>query len=246
MSDNKVDLYDEFAQNWWDPGTKFHALQELNKPRFEYFDQFVRDWTGYKVLDVGCGGGFTSELITKRGGQVSGVDPSAVLIKTAQEHARANGLNIDYRVAVAEALPFEDKTFDAVICVDVLEHVHNLQAAIAEIYRVSKPGALFLFDTINRTIKSKMIMIWMLENIAKEIPKGVHEWKKFIKPKELTSLLRGSNFGDLELKGLDIKGRDKATGHFKAELNDNMSVMYIGKCVKPNGDKTQWTHSMPK
>ncbi len=224
--------YDQFANDWWNSESQFHALQDLNKPRFEYFDQFVRDWTGYKILDVGCGGGFTSELLTKRGGKVYGLDPSTALIETAKNHARANKLDIDYRVGVAELLPYEDEFFDAIVCVDVLEHVGNLETAISEIKRVAKPGAIFLFDTINRTLKSKMVMIWLLERVAKEIPHGVHEWKKFIKPTELTHLLHDFNFGELELKGLDIKGRDKTTGHFKAELNDNMSVMYIGKCVK--------------
>ncbi len=243
MKKNNLEFYDFSAANWWDEDAKIYALYHLNKPRFDFFDRYVPNWQGLKALDIGCGGGFSCEFMANRGVRVSGIDQSVKCVVKAQEHAASSGLEIDYEQGVAEKLPYSDNTFDIVICVDVLEHVANLQTAISEIYRVLKPHGLFFFDTINRNLKSKLVMIWLLENLLREIPRGIHDWQKFIKPEELTDLMNTNGFTSIEIKGFELFGEFlhsnifayihyKKTGGFKAKINNNTSLMYIGKAVK--------------
>lgn len=232
MQRNNLEMYDLRAEEWWKPNGIFSPLKEFNPPRFAYFDQFVTAWDGLRILDVGCGGGYTCEFLAQRGAQVSGLDRSAKALESAQDHAQSQGLSIDYRQGTAESLPYQAGEFDAVVCVDVLEHVSDLPQVVAEIYRVLKPGGIFLFDTINRTLKSKLMMIWFLEYLAGEIPKGTHDWNMFIKPADLNALMADTGFSEIEMQGFDIQGKDKATGKFKIEVNDNKSVMYIGTAKK--------------
>lgn len=229
---NDLELYNREASNWWKPGSALHVLQSMNPPRFSFFDRYVSHWPNLKVLDVGCGGGFTSEFLASRGALVTGVDPSALSIETAKHHAAQNSLQIDYRVGVGEKLPLPDKSFDVVVCVDVLEHVTDLAKVLSEINRVLTPGGLFLFDTINKTFKSKVVMIWMLEKLLKHIPNGTHDWNMFIPPADLEKALLSSGFSKPELAGFDVQGVDKKNGRIRATINNNMSVMYIGACKK--------------
>lgn len=240
---NDLEFYNRVAEDWWKQRSKIYALYHLNLPRFEYFDRYITNWLGLKVLDVGCGGGFTSEFLAARGAIVSGIDQENKCIIKAKEHAIENNLTIDYQVGVAENLPYEDKRFDAVICVDVLEHVQDVKQTISEIYRVLKPGGFFGFDTINRTFKSKLMMIWLLENIFQEIPQGIHDWQKFIKPEELRQLMSENGLSDFDIKGFNIFGTSilaniksyfyyKKTGSFNIDINEDLSVMYIGKAEK--------------
>jgi len=236
---NDLEFYDRSADEWWDEAATIYALARLNPPRFAFFDRHLTDWQGISVLDVGCGGGYTCEFMAHRGAIVSGIDQSAKCIDAAQRHAAVSQLSIDYQQGVAEALPHRDNTFDAVICVDVLEHVADVTQVLSEIARVMKPGGYFFFDTINRTFKSRVIMIWLLENILGDIQPGVHDWRKFIKPEELVQLLQHHHFGTIDLQGFDMFGRPftdylryKKTGEFQVQINRDTSVMYIGKAVK--------------
>jgi 2-polyprenyl-6-hydroxyphenyl methylase/3-demethylubiquinone-9 3-methyltransferase len=230
---NDLDLYDREAGNWWVPGSALSVLQSMNPPRFEFFDRFVQDWNGKKVLDVGCGGGFTCEFMARRGAQVTGIDRSALSIAAAAEHARQSGLHIRYLAGAGEELPVQDGAFDVVTCVDVLEHVRDFPLVIQEIHRVLRPGGIFLFDTINKTMRSRFVMIWMLERILKQIPRGTHDWRLFIPPERMKTQLIASGFEPPELAGFEIKGVDKGTGKVKASIGRNLSVMYIGKTRKP-------------
>jgi 2-polyprenyl-6-hydroxyphenyl methylase/3-demethylubiquinone-9 3-methyltransferase len=243
MKKNDLEFYDLSAPNWWDTDEKIYALYYLNQPRFEFFDRYVSEWKGLKALDVGCGGGFTCEFMAQRGVEVSGIDQSIRCIAKAQEHATSCNLKIDYQQGYAEKLPYWDNTFDIVVCVDVLEHVADFQKTISEIYRVLKPKGLFLFDTINRTFYSKLVMIWLLERLLRQIPQGVHDWSKFIRPEELSTALEINGFADVEIKGFDLFGKTlsenvlaytyyKSTGGFKAKIIDDTSLMYIGKSIK--------------
>ncbi|WP_416668445.1 bifunctional 2-polyprenyl-6-hydroxyphenol methylase/3-demethylubiquinol 3-O-methyltransferase UbiG [Egbenema bharatensis] len=243
MQRNDLGFYDRSAGDWWNTTSKIYALHHLNAPRFEYFDRHISNWQGLRVLDVGCGGGFSCEFLANRGAIVSGIDQSKPCIETARTHAQQNQLAIDYQHGVAEALPYPDHTFDGVICVDVLEHVANVQKTISEIDRVLKPGGFFCFDTINQTFKSKVIMIWLLENILQEIPRGVHDWQKFIQPNKLSDLMQQVGFTEIEIKGFNIFGSTlfnniaaywhyRKTGNFRISLNEDTAVMYIGKARK--------------
>ena len=240
---NDLDFYNRVADEWWCETAKIYALYHLNPARFQYFDHHISSWAGLKVLDVGCGGGFSCEYLARRGAIVHGIDQSPSCIAAAQKHASVSQLAIDYCHAYAESLPYPDQSFDVVVCVDVLEHVADLQQTIAEIHRVLKPGGMFCFDTINRTFKSKLIMIWLLEDWLRQIPRGIHDWQKFIKPKELQNLMVKKGFEAIEIQGFNVLGETvrenieaylhyRKTGAFKIRFSDNTSVMYIGKAKR--------------
>ncbi|MEL6939495.1 MAG: bifunctional 2-polyprenyl-6-hydroxyphenol methylase/3-demethylubiquinol 3-O-methyltransferase UbiG [Cyanobacteria bacterium J06598_1] len=246
MQRNNLSYYDQWAPQWWQQGATVAPLNRLNPLRFQFFDRYVFEWQQLKVLDVGCGGGFTCEFLATRGAQVVGIDQSASCIESAQRHAAKMGLAIDYRQAYGEQLPFEAGTFDVVVCVDVLEHVANLDQTIAEISRVLKPQGQFCFDTINRTWQSKLVMIWLLENTLRQIPVGIHDWQQFITPAELTELLTVHGMQpscitgfDLFGKGILAKGRSLwrywRSGQFQVSFEPEVDrVMYIGVGTKVN------------
>ena len=152
MKKNDLAFYDVNADNWWDQDTKIYALHSLNQPRFEFFDRYIPTWKGLKALDVGCGGGFSCEFMAARDVVVSGIDQSQKCINAARKHAIASNFDIDYRCGVGEQMPYADCTFDVVVCVDVLEHVADVQRVLAEVFRILKPNGLFFFDTINRNL----------------------------------------------------------------------------------------------
>ncbi|PSN15001.1 3-demethylubiquinone-9 3-O-methyltransferase [filamentous cyanobacterium CCT1] len=243
MQRNNLAFYDQQASQWWDKTAAIAPLNRLNPLRFKYFDRVVPHWRGLRVLDVGCGGGFTCEFLAHQQAQVWGLDQSAHCIEAAQDHAAVGGLPITYSRGVAEALPFEAASFDVVVCVDVLEHVVNPQKAVAEIGRVLRPGGVFCFDTINRTLRSRLVMIWLLEMILRQIPVGIHDWKKFITPQELRAMLTEAGFGAVQIDGFNLFGSTvaemvaayrfyQATGEFQAHFDDDTRVMYIGTAVK--------------
>ncbi|MCP4399088.1 MAG: 3-demethylubiquinone-9 3-O-methyltransferase [bacterium] len=224
---NDLAQYNTHGSTWWNPTGPFYVLKSTNEPRFTFFDRFIASWRDLNVLDIGCGGGFTCEVIAKKGAAVSGIDRSDVSIETAMIHAKESDLRIDYRGGSAENLPYEDDRFDVITCVDALEHVEDVAKVIAEVGRVLKPGGTFLFDTINKTFKSKLIMIWLLEHIKKDIPKGTHDWNMFIPPLRMTGYLEKEGFKNIELAGFDVKGIDSKTKRIIAEVNGNLSVMYF-------------------
>jgi 2-polyprenyl-6-hydroxyphenyl methylase/3-demethylubiquinone-9 3-methyltransferase len=228
---NDLEFYDENADNWWDETSKIYALYHLNKPRFEFFDRHATNWQGLKTLDVGCGGGFSCEFMAERGAIVSGIDQSEKCVKAARNHAVISGFEIDYRQGFAENMPYDDHTFDVVICVDVLEHVADYKQVVSEVHRILKPGGLFFFDTINRTFSSQVVMIGMMENILQEIKRGVHDWDKFITPEELSLVMRDTGFGNIEIKGFDMFGE---MGALLTEFNSFWENLMGGKQLFPD------------
>lgn len=188
-------MYDTGAEDWWTGKTRWlRLLNNMVPPRLAYFTPIVGDWRGKSVLDLGCGGGFMAEPLARQGAQVIGVDPSAPAIAAAKRHAEETGLSIDYRVGTGEDLPVADNAVDIVVCVDVLEHVRDLDAVIGEIRRVLKPGGLFLFDTINRTWLSKLVIVTLGEKVLRLGPQGTHDPALFIKPEELRAKLEQRKF----------------------------------------------------
>lgn len=239
MERNNLAFYDQQAVQWWSETATIFPLSKLNPLRFEYFDRFIPNWQGLKVLDVGCGGGYTCEFLAQRGARVTGMDPSAACIEVAKSHAEEMGLTIDYHVGLGETLPFEDDSFDVVVCVDVLEHVQSVAATVTEISRVMQPGGLFCFDTINRTWQSRWLMIWLLEDVLRQIPRGIHDWHQFVPPEELHQQLVHAGFSQVTLQGFDLFGRTPLaqishlihflkTGGFRVQFDNNTGVMYIG------------------
>ena len=199
---NDLSIYERYAAQWWDGSERWlRTLQNLVPARLAYFDPLI-DWRGKHVLDLGCGGGFMAEALARRGATVTGIDPSAGAITIAERHAAAEQLAISYVKASAENLPFADSCFDHVVCVDVLEHVGDLDAVIGEIRRVLRPGGTFAFDTINRNFLAQLVIVILGEKLLKLLPRGTHDPAKFITPVELVAMLRAHGFGACRLAGL--------------------------------------------
>ncbi|WP_058043564.1 bifunctional 2-polyprenyl-6-hydroxyphenol methylase/3-demethylubiquinol 3-O-methyltransferase UbiG [Streptomyces roseifaciens] len=224
-----AELFEELARDWWAEDSPAAPLRALNQPRFAFFDRYVDGgWTGQRVLDVGCGGGFTTEYLASRGAVASGVDVSPALVRAARRHAAETGLDIRYAVGAGERLPFADGSFSVVTCLDVLEHVPSPGEVVREIRRVLAPGGVFLFDTINRTWRSRLIMIWGLEHVLRVIPRGTHDWNDFITPAETTGYLGAAGLTPLgRMAGLFVVGR-RPDGSFRTRLTRDLSCTYLG------------------
>jgi 2-polyprenyl-6-hydroxyphenyl methylase/3-demethylubiquinone-9 3-methyltransferase len=205
--DNTV--YDRMADSWWDEGGFLHVLAALNPARFGYMRRVLTEELGLvparlRVLDIGCGGGLLAEEFARLDCTVVGVDPSERSLAAARAHAAGQGLTIDYRRAAGEALPFADACFDCAYCCDVLEHVTDLRQVIAETARVLKPGGTYLFDTINRTPQSRLIIIKLLQEwrLTAMMPPQLHDWRMFIRPSELRRILEQHGLVPAGLTGL--------------------------------------------
>lgn len=205
------EIYERFADTWWGETTGFSTLLRtaINPVRFQYFrriltDELGLDPTGMRALDIGCGGGLLAEEFARLGCQVTGLDPSARSLEAARNHARETGLEIDYRQGEGEKLPFPVASFDLVYCCDVLEHVRDLDAVIAETARVLKPGGIYLFDTVNRTLQSKLAFIKVYQewDWSSFMPPNTHVWEMFIKPEELRARLDRSGIAPQPIVGM--------------------------------------------
>jgi 2-polyprenyl-6-hydroxyphenyl methylase / 3-demethylubiquinone-9 3-methyltransferase len=207
--DNKY--YDRAATSWRDGTLPLSLLDAFTPGRFAYLrgvlDRLNIDPAGKATLDVGCGGGLLAEEFARLGCCVTGVDPSVPSLRYAIQHAREAGLDIDYRQARGEVLPFESGTFDIVYCCDVLEHVQDLDRVVAETARVLKPGAIYLYDTVNRTLASKIVLIKLAQDWrpTRVLDFALHDWNMFIKPEELQATLSRHGLHNQETVGFGPK-----------------------------------------
>jgi 2-polyprenyl-6-hydroxyphenyl methylase/3-demethylubiquinone-9 3-methyltransferase len=249
-------IYD--TEPWRDEHRLLSTLYALTPPRFAYLRDTLTqtlglDLAGKRALDVGCGGGFLAEEFAKAGCRVTGIDPSGPTIRQAEEHAREAGLQITYRVAPGETIPFDDNEFDIVYCCDVLEHVDDLDRVIAESARVLTPGGVYLFDTINRTLASRFVFITLNQEweATRFLTANVHDWRMFIKPRELRRTLVRHGLEPKEMVGLNPQGnplgalrgmRQLKRGAITfAEIGDylhlhaskRMPILYAGYAIKP-------------
>ncbi len=206
---NDLTIYDTVADRWWsDDIRRVRTLKNLVPGRLRWFDRHT-DWQGKDVLDLGCAGGFMAEALARRGANVTGIDPAAGAIAAARAHARAGGLRIGYDVGVGEALPYDAASFDAVVCVDVLEHVADLDKVLAEVARTLRPGGMFLFDTINRNPLARLATITLAEDLLRLLPRGTHDPALFIRPAELRRALQGAGLVPGATTGLGPRGIDR-------------------------------------
>jgi len=205
------EVYNEMANSWWDEnacGSLSSLKFFVNEIRLNYINTALSNQPSLntrelKVLDIGCGGGYLSEELARKGFQVTGIDPSKETIICAQKHAQDNNLNINYIHGYAENLPFEPKSFSIILCCDVLEHVSDLKKVIEEISRVLTPGGIFFFETLNRTFVSKIILKATQEwKSTAFLEPNVHIFNMFIKPKELFELFKNNNLVAKEIKGI--------------------------------------------
>ncbi|RYH01942.1 3-demethylubiquinone-9 3-O-methyltransferase [Salipiger sp. IMCC34102] len=203
---NDLSIYDTHADRWWSDEVRWiRTLKNMVPGRLSFFDDFI-DWQDKQVLDVGCAGGFLAEALDARGATVTGIDPAEDALRAARDHAEQNGRDIRYDTGVGEDLPYTDAMFHAVACVDVLEHVTDVQATLHEIARVLKPGGLFFYDTINRNPVARLAAITMAEDVLKILPKGTHDPDMFIKPAELHAMMRTAGLVPLKETGLGPRG----------------------------------------
>ena len=251
-------VYNQEANIWWDENQVLHLLKSsVNPARVGYFrrllSQLQIDSHDTPALDVGCGGGILAEEFAAMGFHVVGIDPSVQSLATAKQHAQTMGLIIDYHQGTGESIPYADNTFPVVYCCDVLEHVRDLPKVISEIYRVTKPGGYFFFDTLNRTFLSKLvaIKIWQEWKSTAFMPPRLHEWKMFIRPDELKGLLTKTGFEFKEFRGTSPNVsvprmvsllRKRVSGkigykelgqNFILVESDDLNILYMGYAVKP-------------
>ena len=212
------DVYDRLGESWWDETSLLSLLHgSVTAGRFRYFRgvlarRFGAGVAGLRVLDIGCGGGFLAEEFAALGCQVTGIDPSPVSVGAARAHATERGLHIDYQIGAGEELPVPDAAFGVVCCCDVLEHVSDVDRVISETARAVEPGGLFLFDTVNRTLKSRLLAVKALQEwpLTRLTDVAVHDWDMFIAPAELAAVLRRHGLAPGEVTGLGARANPLA------------------------------------
>ena len=224
------------SYHWWPPKKDHVILFKANPLRFDYFERFVGNWSGMKVLDVGCGGGYACEHLARLQAVVSGTDILEGSLREAHDHAMQGNLQIDYSLCSAERLPYDDEVMDAVTCFDVLEHIPDKQTTISEIYRVLKPGGWLFLDTLNKTLCSKVLTIWLGEVLLKFIPRGTHDWQYFISPEDLRRLLETSGFTESRFAGIRLDWHQRNEGGLPTRISPegNTAIIYFGAAMKPN------------
>jgi len=214
--------------DWWGEKGSLASLHRINPLRFKYFQHVAGRLAHKSVLDVGCGGGILAESFASEDALVTGIDLSPVAIDAAKKHAEINGLKIDYRVvAVSEIAKESPGAFDIVVCAEVLEHVDDLSGFLTDALKALKPGGLFFFGTINRTVRARLLAVFVAENVLGMVPKGTHDPKRFVRPSELKRILDENNVEMMELKGLSY---DPLRLDFR--ISKDTSVNYLGYAKK--------------
>ena len=209
----EVARFEGIAQTWWDPNGPMKVLHRFNPVRLAYIrdeacrrfgrdPRSARSLEGLTILDVGCGGGVLSEPLARLGATVTGLDPAPTNVTVARLHAERAGVSVDYRNETVEAVVAKGEGFDMVIAMEVVEHVADVQAFVRACAGAVKPGGCLAMATINRTLRSFALAIVGAEYVLGWLPKGTHEWDRFVTPDELTSAIEGAGFALSDLKGV--------------------------------------------
>mgnify|MGYP000164383215 CR=1 FL=1 len=215
------------AHRWWDPNSEFKPLHDINPLRLQLIDELA-GLQGKRVLDVGCGGGILSESMSARGADVTGIDLGEKALKVAELHRLESGENVHYRLIEVETLAQEQPaSFDVVTCMEMLEHVPDPAAVVRACATLVKPGGHVFFSTLNRNPKSYLFAVIGAEYVLNMLPKGTHEYAKFIKPSELAEWARESNLTVNGMRGMSYNPLRK---HYS--LGADVSVNYIMHTVK--------------
>ncbi|HEY8354627.1 MAG TPA: bifunctional 2-polyprenyl-6-hydroxyphenol methylase/3-demethylubiquinol 3-O-methyltransferase UbiG [Methylophilaceae bacterium] len=215
------------AHRWWDKNSEFKPLHEINPLRLDFIDQRAH-LAGKRVLDVGCGGGILAESMAQRGASVTGIDLGEKALKVARLHSLESGVEVDYRlVAVEELAAEEPESFDVITCMEMLEHVPAPAAVVNACARLVRPGGHVFFSTINRNPKAYLFAVIGAEYVLNLLPRGTHEYEKFIKPSELAADVRRSDLTVVGLKGMSYNPLSRTY-----RLSDDVSVNYLLHATK--------------
>lgn len=235
----EVERFSALAESWWDPKGSMAPLHRLNPARLGFLRQalaahFDRDarslrpFQGLRMLDIGCGGGLISEPLARLGAVVTGIDAAEANIAVARAHARGAELDIDYRQASAEELSAAGERFDAVLALEVVEHVADLDAFLEAAAMLVPPGGAFVASTLNRTPKSLLFAILGAEYVLGWLPRGTHRWDRFLRPSELAAALRRRGVQVREIRGLVY---DPLAGEWR--LGRDLGVNYLVFAARP-------------
>jgi len=236
---DEVERFSALAEGWWDPKGSMAPLHRLNPARLGFLRQalathFDRDtkslrpFEGLRILDIGCGGGLISEPLSRLGADVTGIDASEANVAVARAHSRGADLDIDYRQASAEELAAAGQRFDAVLALEVVEHVADLDTFLQAAATLVRPGGAFIVSTLNRTPKSLLFAIVGAEYVMGWLPRGTHRWDRFLRPSELAAALRRQGLQMREIRGLVY---DLLAGEWR--IGRDLGVNYLAFAVRP-------------
>ncbi len=239
LDPQEVERFAALASKWWDKSGEFRPLHQIATARLSFIreavtehflidSRTVRALTGLSILDIGCGGGLVSEPLTRLGGLVTGIDPAEENIKAARLHAQEQGLNIDYRATTVEQIAQRGERFDVAVCLEVVEHVSDPLALITSCAETVRPGGLLVVSTINRTIKAYGLAIVAAENLLGWLPKGTHQWERFVTPEELETSFRKAGLEKTKTSGLVFNPLSD-----RWVLGADTEVNYIAAAAKP-------------
>ena len=224
----EIQKFSELAHRWWDPTSEFRPLHEINPLRLEWINARV-PLAGKQVCDVGCGGGILAESIAKKGATVTGIDLSEKALKVADLHSLESGIKVRYELTSAEELAAREAgQYDVVTCMEMLEHVPDPAAIVQACAKLVKPGGHIFFSTLNRNPKSYLFAIIGAEYVLGLLPRGTHDYAKFITPAELSGFARKADLEVEALKGMTYNPLTKIYS-----LNQDTSVNYLVATVKP-------------
>ncbi len=227
----EINKFEELASRWWDPESEFKPLHQINPLRLAYIEQFCQGLEGKKVLDVGCGGGILAESMAARGAEVTGIDMGEANLEVARLHLLESGEQVDYRQIPVEKLAQEMAgQFDVITCMEMLEHVPDPESVIHACADLVKPGGQVFFSTINRNPKSYLFAIVGAEYILQLLPKGTHDFSRFIRPSELHQWIRETDLEARDITGMTYNPLTKA---YRLDTND-VQVNYLVACNKTN------------
>lgn len=202
VDESELDKFSELAHKWWDLESEFRPLHEINPLRLGFIDRHAAI-AGKKVLDVGCGGGILSESMARHGASVTGIDLAKKSLKVARLHSMESGVEVDYRCVPVEQLADETPAaFDAVTCMEMLEHVPDPQSVVTSCARLVRPDGMVFFSTINRNPKSYLQAIIGAEYLLGMLPRGTHDYGRFLRPSELARMLRSAGLEIVEIQGM--------------------------------------------
>jgi len=224
----EIEKFQSIASRWWDPESEFKPLHAINPLRVDYIEARSGSLKAKKILDIGCGGGILAEAMALKGGEVTGIDMAEVSLQVASMHLYESKLEIDYQMITAEQFAqLHAAEFDIVTCLEMLEHVPDPASIITAATRLLKPGGDLFFSTINRNPKAFVLAILGAEYILKMLPRGTHDYKRFIKPSELASVVRANQVTVIDITGMTY---NPLTRNYK--LGHDIDVNYLMHCAR--------------